>query len=163
MKSISFRIGVRRHVTPLITRGKGGQEVIALGLGCLLLVVDSVSVNWLPAATCNLIWSLPPCWSFQDAVERSYRKWSLRMWHSVIWEVGTDTLEEPSSQLTVEVPCSSKIWAPMSQNTCCHFPQNCNLNANEVHIMNYIWKDENKYGSGKEKVHTVDDNKMDFR
>jgi len=29
--------------------------------------------------------------------------------------------------------------------------------------MSYVSKGENKYGSGKEKVHTVNDNKMGFR
>jgi len=31
------------------------QKVIALGLGCVFLVVESISVNWFPAATYNLI------------------------------------------------------------------------------------------------------------
>jgi len=36
-----------------------------------------------------------------------------------------------------------------------YFPQDCNLNANEVHKINYVWKEENKYESRKEKVHRV--------
>jgi len=39
-------------VTPLVS-GRS-QNVVALGLGCLFLVVDSISVNWLPAAMYDL-------------------------------------------------------------------------------------------------------------
>lgn len=54
-------------VTPLVS-GRG-QKVVALGLFCVFLVVESVSLNLLPAAIYDLIWNQPPCWSFQHVVE----------------------------------------------------------------------------------------------
>jgi hypothetical protein len=64
---ISVRPVMRWNATPLVS-GRS-QKVIAFSMGCLLLVVESVSVNWLLSVMYGLIWSQPTCWSLSDVVE----------------------------------------------------------------------------------------------
>jgi len=108
------------------------QRVIAFGMGCVFLVMESISVNWLTAVTYGLIRSQPTCWSFQHVVEISIPSFTLQsMYVAVLFPKRRKNITSWCGCLPEKIPLNS-VAAKASR------VRNTKWNANLMQQGNFI-------------------------